>query len=610
MSDDGTTFTIDLPVRGQAQVDAAAASVDVLANRLEGTSKASEASGAAIKAAEAAYSKAEQSADRAAKALERVGIAADVQRGKLRAASEANDSGAAEKAAAKLRDLVAEQDVLATHAAKTTTALKDQAVALDKIAKPKAAPKEEGGEFKFEGLERGLHKLGGPLAETAGSVVRVGAGFEKLTKSLGAAGPYVAAAVLLVALSAALVSAGVAAVFATAKIAAWAVGLADANRSASLLAQGIARSVDGGALLDDKISDLNKQLPLTREELSATAQRLADAGYRGKALADALQTSAVAAAKLKFGPGFQEEMLSLNEQSKVFHANLAEIFGGLKVEGLLGALQKLVGLFDADNASGRAMKVVFESLFQPIIDWLEKSEPKIEAFFLQMEIWALKALIAIKPHASIILHVGEAFAIVAGLIGGVLVVAIGLLVGALALPFALFAGLVFAVIQFKDTFFAAFGAVKAWLSSFSLADVGKAIVAGLADGIKSGGGAVLEALKGTVMGAVDGVKNVLGIHSPSTVLDHEVGEQMGAGAVRGIDRVSPRVQNSLENMVEPPAARASTSSSSSSSSVSISGNTFILNGVADAEEAESRIGALLTRLIEGDVAQLGAAVPA
>ena len=231
MSDDGTTFTIDLPVVGQAQVDAAAASVDTLAVRLGDASKASVAASGAIKVSEATYRAAEQSADRAAKALERVSLAADVQRGKLRASTNLGDSNAAEKAASKLRDLVAEQDVLATHAAKTKKALDAEATALDKIAKPAAGGGEDKG-IEFEKISRGLGKLGGPLAEAGRSVADLGSGFGKLTKALGAAGPYVAVAVLVVALTAAFFAATSAAVVATAKVALWAVGLADAERSA------------------------------------------------------------------------------------------------------------------------------------------------------------------------------------------------------------------------------------------------------------------------------------------------------------------------------------------------------------------------------------------
>lgn len=615
MSDEGTSFTIDLPVRGQAQIDAASASMNTLAAQLEGASKATIASSEGVKAAEAAYRKAEQSADNAAKALERVGLAADVQRGKLRAATEATDDKAAERAAAKLRDLVIEQEVLADRAAKSKKALDEQAASLDKLGKgAEKVEKESKGEgIEFEGISRGLGKLGGPLAEAGKRVAELGAGFGKLTRSLGSAGPYVAAAVLVAALATALLSAGAAAIFATAKILEWSVGLADANRNTELLSEGIARSVAGGQQLNDKVSDLTKKLPLTREELNATAQKLAEAGYRGKALTDALQTSAIAAAKLKFGPNFQDEMLSLDEQSKVFHENLAEIFGGLKIDGLLAALQKLIGLFDASTESGRAIKVVFESIFQPLVDGLEKAEPKIERFFLQLEVWALKALILFKPHASLVLKIGEAFAIVAAIIGGVVVTAIGIVAAALAAPLVVLTSLVFAVIEFKDKVLAAFDAVKAFFSTFSLADMGKAMIDGLVKGIESGGAAILGAMKGAVMGAVDGAKKLLGIASPSKVLEAEVGMMMGAGAAKGIDKSAGQVQGSLENMLSPtapgtgaPAASASTAGGKSGAS--ISGNTFILQGVKDAEDAEARIGALLTRLLEGDATQLGAAI--
>ena len=174
-----------------------------------------------------------------------------------------------------------------------------------------------------------------------------------------------------------------------------------------------------------------------------------------------------------------------------------------------------------------------------------RSEPKIEGFFLQLEIWALKALIAIKPHASIILKVGEAFAVVAALIGGTLVVAIGVLVVGvlatlgivLAAPFALLAALGYGAIK-------AFESVKNWLGTHSLVDMGKAMIEGLAQGIENGGAAVLSAMKGAVMGAVDGAKKALGIASPSKVFT-EIGVQTGEGMEIGVNRSTDGVQDSL-----------------------------------------------------------------
>lgn len=607
MSDDGASFTIDLPVTGTAQVDAAAASVDVLAARLGSSTKV-------IQATEASYSKAESAADRAAKALERVGLAADVEKSKLAAASKVGDQNAVEKITGKLRDLTAQQSVLAERAEKAKVALEGQAKAFDKVPKPvehvkteEAAGGKEG--INFEALGRGLNKVGGPLALVGGKIAELGSGFEKLSSAM-AGGPYLAVAAGALAVVAGVVALSAAVIESTIKLAAWAVGLADVARTSSLLAQGMARSVAGGELLNGTITSLTKTLPLTREELASTAQRLADAGLRGQALTNALDKAAIAAAKLKFGPDFAAQMLSLDEQSKIFHANIANIFGGLKIDGLLTALQKLLSIFDTENASGKALKVVFESIFQPLIDGATAAEPKVERFFLQMEVLALKAAIFLKPHASLILDIGKAFLIVAAIIGGIVVAAIGLVVASIAAPIALFAALVFGVMKFSEGVVFAFTTVKTWLSNLNLADMGKAMIDGLVHGIENGGAAVLSAMKGAVTGAVDAAEKALGIASPSKVFA-EIGMQTGSGMAVGIDKSSANVQTSMASMISPPASSggASTPALKSSAGASISGNTFILQGVQGADDAVSRIGELVTRLLEGDAAQLGA-VPA
>ena len=641
MGESGTSFTIDLPVTGKEKIDASANSVEALDSKLDRVSKASLAASNAIKLGEAAYQAAQQAADRAAKSVERISVAMEAQRSKAATARDVGNTAGAEKAEKMVAALANRQAEAAAKAALAKTALANEAAALDKLTESakKAetaesklanakAPKTEGGgeEVKFEGLERGLHKLGGPLAEAGGRVAGLFAGVGKLTKSVGAAGPYVALAVVVVAMAAAFMAAAAAAVAATIKIAEWSVGLADANRSASLLAQGIARSVKGGEQLDGKLDDLTKQLPLTREELSGMAANLANAGLRGDNLTNALQRTAVTAAKLKFGPDFAEQMLSLDEQSKVFHANIANLFGGLKIDPLLKGLQTLGKLFDADTASGHAIKVVFESLFQPMVDGAAGATTSIEAFFLKLEIYALKALIWLKPHGSTILTIGKAFLIVTGILVGTFVAAIGVVMAviatmviALASPIIVIGAIVAAVYLFRDKITGAFDAVKAWFKSFSLSDVATGMIDGLVNGIKNGGAAILAAMKGAVMGAVDGVKHFLGIASPSKVFA-EIGMQTGAGMSAGVDKSADGVQGSLESMVQPPAAGGAPSgraaggtpggAKGSKSGLDLSGASFVFQGVPGMEDAEARFGALLTRLYEGDASQLGATVPA
>ena len=108
---------------------------------------------------------------------------------------------------------------------------------------------------------------------------------------------------------------------ATEKILQWSVGLADANRRrAAAPSEGIARSVKGGDALNDKIGYLTKKLPLTREELSATAKTLARmqayaATYNLRPRCSARPSSQ---RELKFGPNFQAEMLSLDRAEQGF----------------------------------------------------------------------------------------------------------------------------------------------------------------------------------------------------------------------------------------------------------------------------------------------------
>jgi hypothetical protein len=660
------SFTIDIGTSGGSAVDAAAKSVDALAAKLEASSAATRAATDDVKAGEAAYRQAEATLDRAEKAIEKIGIAADAQRGKLKQAADVGDTAAAEKAAAKIQALTQRQAEAQQRAAQAKASLDAEATALDKLKasadsaaaeeaklskavadaeknleKEKDAAKEAAGTGSDLAIERGLGRLPGPLASAGRSVLSLKTGYDKLQSALGDKAGVAVAAVGVAALVAVIIALDAAIVAGIVHIGEWAVGLADAARTSELLAQGITQDVKAGTALNDKINSLTKTLPLTREEISQTAKKLHDAGLQGKDLTDALESSAIQAAKLKFGPDFEREMLSLDEQSKVFKANLAQTFGGLRIDGLLAGLQKLIGLFDANTASGHAMKVVFESIFQPLIDGVAGSATKIEGFFLQLEIWTLKALIAIKPYGSTILMVIKWLGIAAAVVVGIVVVAFAAFV---AIGVALFAAqlavigvLVWLQVELYKLGAAVIeGAVKGfgwlkdkalevfnWLKSFSLFQMGLDLITGLVNGIKGAAGAVVDSVKGAVTGAVDAAKKALGISSPSKVFA-EIGLQTGAGMEQGVDRSSDGVQGALESMTAPPAtaapgggggapapaARASGGKGGSAGAMNLQGAVFNFYGVEGAEDAEARFSAALTRLLEGDVAQLGAAKPA
>lgn len=84
-----------------------------------------------------------------------------------------------------------------------------------------------------------------------------------------------------------------------------------------------------------------------------------------------------------------------------------------------------------------------------------------------------------------------------------------------------------------------------------LYNVGKDIVQGLLNGINALGGKIGDTLKGWAKSGVDAVKNVLGIHSPSTVFAG-IGENIGQGLEQGIVSSVGAASDTLNGMVSSP----------------------------------------------------------
>ncbi len=551
-----TTFQIELGVAGAAGVDSAANSIQALEERLTGATSAASQAADAVKAGEAAYKAQEAAADRASKALEKINVAMQSASGaKLEnlTARQVEAAQAADKAKLALQGEAAALDQLkvsATQAAKAQVSINNQLEAqkkaADAAAKASAASKGTGNLGKLSGA---LNQLGGPLGKISGQATGAADAISDLTETVGAAGPYVALAVAVVAVSAAFLAATIAATK-------WAISMADAARG-------------------------TKELEKREERLKK------------------LTTS---------------------------------LFAGPKVQGafdkFLGGLDSLIDLFDDTNASGKAMRVVFDDLFGGLIDGAAELVPKIRSAFIQMEIWILKALIAIKPFGSTILKVGEALLIAGAIVVGVVVAALVLLVGAIvgallilyqfgkiiydgvaslmALGTAIYNGVGAALEWLKGKFTEAL----AFLSSISLVEIGTNLIAGLASGITSGAAAVVGAITGVVGGAIDAAKGLLGIASPSKVFA-DIGMNTGEGFTGGVEDTTSTAQGALETMVAPPDASAvagPVATSKSGTSTNLSGATFNFYGVEGAEDAEARFGALLTRLLEGDASQLGSGV--
>lgn len=376
-----------------------------------------------------------------------------------------------------------------------------------------------------------------------------------------------------------------------------------------------AEITDATGVADDRLRALSKSLldaGVSAAELSATlrAAAVAEAAL-GQGGADALVADLAAgkvtaeefaeAINSKLGDVAARRLLSLEAQGARFQRNVQAWFPPGFAEPALQGLSILVGLFDQNTVAGRAMRDAVRGVLDPIISQAVNAAYAVEAFVLGFLIGATKIYIAVKPAVRAIADLlgidgsgweldsvldavataGEwlapialvlvagftalgasivgAFLLIPTLIGGTLVAAVAIGVGAVKLFVAAFEFLRSAV---PAAVSAAVKAVVGAAGAFIAA--GADVIAGLAAGIKAGGGAVIAAIKGVVGGAISAAKAMLGIASPSKVFA-AIGDNTGAGFVQGVAAQEDAAHDAIRTLTDPKAAAPAGSSSTTTS---------------------------------------------
>ena len=80
-------------------------------------------------------------------------------------------------------------------------------------------------------------------------------------------------------------------------------------------------------------------------------------------------------------------------------------------------------------------------------------------------------------------------------------------------------------------------------------EIGKNIVSGLWNGICSAIGWLRDSIKGFAKGILDGIKSVLGIHSPSILFRDEVGRNLALGLSEGFISSMDEVKTEMQKAV-------------------------------------------------------------
>lgn len=114
---------------------------------------------------------------------------------------------------------------------------------------------------------------------------------------------------------------------------------------------------------------------------------------------------------------------------------------------------------------------------------------------------------------------------------------------------ALASGFVSAIPQLVGRIPAIISSIRNAFTGVNWGGVGMNIIRGIAGGVASAAGELVNAAVSAARNALDWVKSKLGIHSPSRVFRDQVGVMIGRGAAIGVERSAPALKNAADAMV-------------------------------------------------------------
>lgn len=448
-----------------------------------------------------------------------------------------------------------------------------------------------------KGLLSSLASSGGPLGSMAGGLQKV-VGFLGGGLTLGIVAAAAAIVVLVAAIGAAVVAFG-----------ALGVSQANAARSERLMLEGMTKipnwfGIAAGSAkeLQDSIDGVASSVALGRDKVAGYAQELYKSGLRGRNLTDAVEATSIAVSaageayggmvksmfqgsayagqsvqkladqvKNRFGGVAKAQLLDLDVQTKKLKEGFDSLFRGVKIEGFLSALKAVTDLFSQNTQSGQALKVIVETLFDPLGKALAAVAPIAKRFFQGLVIGTLDVLIAVQElrlwfkntFGDVSLFKGIDFGTVALLAARIAIYGVAAAFGVVAIslatviaPWAILIGFVYylglgflKLGEWIAWLFGQFDQFEAWADSF--AKSGADMVKGFVQGIIGGYKWIVDAVSGLGDVAIKALKSVLLMHSPSKVFE-DLGGFTAEGYIVGVEKSSPSVADAMQQMVDVP----------------------------------------------------------
>jgi hypothetical protein len=461
--------------------------------------------------------------------------------------------------------------------------------------------------------------LGGSFTATAKKTEAGGGAMSKFKEVLAASGPKgqalagvlegvgaktasmniaaVAAAGAFLALAAAIAVAVVALVK-------YGIATADVRRQEALRLEGMLRLRNAHHVvtassneLQTAIDGVSSSSALSREQVGSWAESIARTGIRGQQLNEILEVTAstasaagdAAAARFRdqaiwaartgqnvsalagrwraaFGDIARRQANGLDRQMARLHENFTQLFSGIRLDGFLDGLNKVLSIFSQSSAAGRALKQIITTMFNPSLDAAGQWGDGIADALKRVVLWTIRTY-------------------------------------NMWLEFR---------IAVRD---AVRGARRYWhefVDDISqVSHIADAIVNGLVGRLRAIWGRVTDTARDLAHSLTGVFTDVWEIHSPSRVFAN-LGEQIPRGITQGINRTAPQASEAAASAIAmPDAPDGGNGARRGAAATTVTfGDVHIHPRAGDTGQSLARdFMNEVASLLEGTAIQIGAAVP-
>jgi hypothetical protein len=292
--------------------------------------------------------------------------------------------------------------------------------------------------------------------------------------------------------------------------------------------------------------------------------------FEGRVTLEAGAAALRTAVETQFGKVNAEKLLDVDVQIEKLHEHLVGLSKNVVLEPLLKGMDRVLSKFDETTVTGQTLQGVFTKIGDAIVkfsvDHIDDVITGVEALVLaSQKTVAILSDFSKSKSADVLL---KGLSVSLGIMAGA-AVALG---AALAAPIALVGALAVGISKLDDAarsaqeaLYRGIGGAVEWLKGLNFADIGKAMIDGLVQGITGGVRRVVDAVKGMVARVKSAFTGKDGIdaHSPSRFFE-KGGQDSARGYAQGVDRGKPRAVEAVQTMARAGAGRGAASIAGSS----------------------------------------------